>query len=234
MKKFRFLPDGYPSGEPLVGEDVADKGLALGMLGAMEACLREASHRHGWDRPPCLGFLALLSRDPVTPQATREAMLMEWLPLPNSEAALSAQSNNMAAVPVFLATSIRTKAIETPAPPGLVAAMLISEAWAVSTKGEDLNRFSEDIENRTLYKHPDRVEVKTASAVDTHGVMYMVMRPRDPDYPTVSIANIPGGPGVQAGGDVPVSLLYLMKAIQGSTLPDYETFSQNYAVTLQG
>lgn len=233
MKQFRFLPDGAPSGEPMVGEDVADRGLALCMLGALEGFLREASHRHGWDQPPSLGFMSMLGRTPVAPGRLVEGMALEWRPVPNAAAAFRAYER-LHEVPVILGSAVRDKVIDLPLPPSIIAAVLVSEAWAVSTKGEDYRKISDAVENRTLHRHPERVEVKTASAVDVHGVMYMVMRPRDPEYPTVAMANVPNGSGIQPGGDIPVSLLYMMKAMQGATLPDYETFSKDYPVTYQG
>jgi len=226
IRASRYDPD-----DPRVDTAAPDRHFSAGVLSLIEELVEE-DVRQGWDAPPTFGFLFQRGRTPMQPGMSFHGMMFEWSPLPEATRALIRARRPHHVVLHMAETYRRTPEHERPLPPGnLVAVGFMHEAWMVTPRTDDAAAVQEAMQaarDRKVAEHPDRVEVKTVSAVDINGVRYSIFRPRSREHEGLASASVAGSQGLQLGGDVVTSLHYLIEILQGHTVPDWPEFSRQY------
>lgn len=209
-----------------VSDTVPDPEFAGAVAAMLQQMASESVHQWGWDVPPLLVGFYLRGRSPIGsigPGGWRN-MEIECVPFPGAtEALMRSQRNHH--VMVGLAMGLQADPDRPQMPDNLMAVGLLTEGWTVVPKDEaDSQRLRDLGGEQKLHEQPDRVEVKIFSAVDVNGVRYGYVRPRDTSIAPHGWAGM-WNDETALGGEVPTSLHYLIEAIQGRSLPDYETWS---------
>jgi hypothetical protein len=143
---------------------------------AISATLRKLDgevDKGGWDRVPTLWAIRRAAME-TSEQGLAIALLVELVPTGD----LFAQRGH----PTDMLAALAVTAGENPgmiSPVDLLAFAFVAEAWSVaSPKGDKRSR--EGADARQLHLHPDRVEIRMVNAVDTGGLRYVHIIPRDP------------------------------------------------------
>lgn len=132
--------------------------------------LNAISERDGWDRPPSLWAMRRdLSTDEEGVTVQLDIRRIDTGPVfltPQPAAALSAYARDIAA------RSMPEEFRGT-----ILAYVFVTEAWMVLGNDESITRAGVE---HTIHQRADRIEVRILSAVDSAGIVYSHIYPRDP------------------------------------------------------
>lgn len=185
----------------------------------------------GWDQPPVLGFIYQRGQ---AREGSVSMRYLEWSPLPDFDKAYH-RANDRYGRPhpaiVETADVMRPFIEADPAmvPRSLLAAVLVTEAWALyGNKDTDLAEQERITRERRVHEQADRVEIRMLHAVDTMGVRYSLLQPRD-GVPRHDVTD-PFNPDRKAGvsGDVVDALHYFTAVCSGQKPLPWKQFREQF------
>jgi hypothetical protein len=181
----------------------------------LAACEAELRARDAWDEPPALYFLHLKRGEPV---------LHQLQAIPDYIWAWDRPAETLTRIADHAQHYARL--LTAAAPDNLHGVGFRSEAWQLTTERDasaaERRRNHEDSTEHRIHARPDRVEIRTMSAVDRAGITYMAAQRRD-DGEVTSVV-LPKRIGEsRAQGSVPGALDKLVTAFLGVQLGRRET-----------
>jgi len=195
--------------------DVQDDPIAMAVATVLRD-LVEGEGKNGWDQPPSL-WIIVRSRLVMS-----ETQLTVPLTLVKMDTGPLFSDGEPADQLAWLARRVASGAFKQPPDSEegqAIGFVFLTEAWALSAPRQGFtDAMLEATRNRKIKELPERIEVRIASAVDTSGIIYGLMVPRDPTK--TDVMETFGRPGeetrnhtVIAGGYVIDSLTTLVESI---------------------
>lgn len=178
--------------------------IAAALTGALRR-LDSIVEREGWDRPSTLWAHRNLTADDTS--LTVQLLLRR---MDVGDLLLSAQPAQSL---LRYAHQVATRSVPEESRGLVLAFAFVTEAWMVVGNSPSLTKARND---RTIHQRPDRIEIRILTAVDTAGVVYSHIYPRDAahsDQRTETASRpIEVRSGMEVTGDVVDALRILIEA----------------------